>query len=66
VLVLIGGSTSPVLTANGYDPALATQPASVGIRLGMGLMPVGALAIFLVAMRFCPLGRAQVEEMRAK
>jgi GPH family glycoside/pentoside/hexuronide:cation symporter len=66
VMVLIGGSTSLVLGLSGYNAALTTQPSSValGIRLGMGLLPVVALAIFLVALKFYPLGKEQVVTLR--
>jgi GPH family glycoside/pentoside/hexuronide:cation symporter len=62
VMVLIGGSSSLVLGLSGYNAELTTQPSSVawGIRLGMGLLPVVALAIFLVALKFYPLGKGQV------
>jgi len=62
VMVLIGGSSSLVLGLSGYHAALTTQPSSValGIRLGMGLLPVVALAVFLVALRYYPLGKEQV------
>lgn len=66
VMVLIGGSTSLVLGLSGYNAALATQPSSValGIRLGMGLLPVVALAIFLTVLKFYPLGKKQVMVLR--
>jgi len=66
VMVLIGGSTSLVLGLSGYNAALTTQPSSValGIRLGMGLLPVVALAIFLAALKFYPLGKEQVVTLR--
>ena len=68
VMVLIGASSSLILNLSGYDPNLAAQPATVarGIRLGMGLLPVAALVLFLVAFRFYPLGREQVHELRLK
>ena len=68
VMVLIGGSSSLVLGLSGYNAELTTQPSSValGIRLGMGLMPVVALAIFLAALRFYPLGKEQVVTLREK
>jgi GPH family glycoside/pentoside/hexuronide:cation symporter len=66
VMVLIGGSSSLVLGISGYNAALTTQPSSVawGIRLGMGLLPVVALAVFLVALRYYPLGKEQVLALR--
>ncbi len=68
VMVLIGGSTSLVLGLSGYNASLATQPASVslGIRLGMTLLPLAALVIFLVAIRMYPLGKEQVAALREK
>ncbi len=68
VLVLVGGSTSLVLAAGGYAPGLASQPPSVAtsIRAGMGLLPLGALAVFLLAISRYPLGRRQVVELRGK
>lgn len=68
VMVLIGGSTSVVLGLSGYNAELTAQPPSValGIRLGMGLLPVVALAIFLAALRFYPLGKEQVVALRGR
>jgi GPH family glycoside/pentoside/hexuronide:cation symporter len=68
VMVLIGGSSSLVLGLSGYNAALATQPSSValGIRLGMGLLPVAALVIFLAALKFYPLGKEQVTALRER
>ncbi|MDI7275691.1 MAG: MFS transporter [Anaerolineae bacterium] len=68
VLVLVGGSTTLVLSASGYAPQLATQPATVatGIRLGMSLLPLAALGIFLLAMSHYPLGKGQVAVLRAR
>jgi GPH family glycoside/pentoside/hexuronide:cation symporter len=65
-LVLVGGGSSVVLGLSGYDAAQAAQPGSVsmGIRLGMGLLPVFALAIFLFAMRFYPLGKSQIQSLK--
>jgi GPH family glycoside/pentoside/hexuronide:cation symporter len=67
-MVLIGGSSSLVLGLSGYAPELATQPSSVarGIRLGMGLLPFVALAVFWLAFRFYPLGKQQVTVLREK
>lgn len=68
VMVLVGGSSSLVLGLSGYNAALATQPPSValGIRMGMGLLPVVALVIFLTALRFYPLGKEQVIALRER
>jgi len=66
VMVLVGGSSSLVLSLSGYNARLAVQPPSVavGIRLGMGLLPVAALAVFLTALRHYPLGRERVVALR--
>ncbi|MCL6430882.1 MAG: MFS transporter [Anaerolineae bacterium] len=68
VLVLVGGSTSLVLSASGYAPQLAVQPDTVatGIRLGMALLPLAALGLFLLAMAYYPLGKGQVAVLRAR
>lgn len=68
VLVLVGGSTSLVLSASGYAPQLAVQPDTVatGIRLGMALLPLAALGLFLLAMSRYPLGKGQVAVLRAR
>ena len=68
VMVLIGGSTFLVLGLSGYNAELTTQPPSValGIRLGMGLLPAVALAIFLAALKFYPLGKEQVVALRGR
>jgi GPH family glycoside/pentoside/hexuronide:cation symporter len=68
VMVLIGGSSSLVLGLSGYNAELTVQPPSVawGVRLGMGLLPVGALAVFLAALRFYPLGKERVVALREK
>ena len=57
-----------MLSISGYNAALVTQPPSValGIRLGMGLLPLVALGLFLVALRFYPLGKQQVIDLRAR
>ncbi len=66
VMILIGGATGLVLTLSRYDAAAAVQPDTVsrGIRLGMTVLPIAALAMALVALKFYPLGRRQVEEMK--
>jgi GPH family glycoside/pentoside/hexuronide:cation symporter len=68
VLVFIGGATGLVLTLSCYDAAAATQPATVslGIRLGMTMLPLLALAILLAALKFYPLGKGQVEDLKAR
>ena len=44
VMVLVGGSSSLVLGLSGYEAKLTAQPPSValGIRRGMGLLPISA------------------------
>jgi GPH family glycoside/pentoside/hexuronide:cation symporter len=66
VLVLIGGATGLVLALSRYDAAAASQAPSValGIRLGMAVLPLAALAILQVALRFYPLGKRQVQELK--
>jgi GPH family glycoside/pentoside/hexuronide:cation symporter len=68
VMVLVGGSSSFVLGLSGYNAELTTQPSTVsmGIRMGMGLLPVVALAIFLVSLKFYPLGKEQVVALRER
>lgn len=68
VLVLVGGSTSLVLALSGYDASLPAQPPTVAtsIRVGMGLFPLAALGIFLLAFSRYPLGKTQVEALREK
>ena len=67
-MVLVGGATALVLNLSGYAPGVTPQPASVGlgIRLGMGLLPLGALALFLAALRYYPLGKERVLELRER
>ncbi len=67
-MVLIGGSSSLVLGLSGYMPQLTTQPPSVarGIRLGMGLLPLAAMAVFWLAFHFYPLGKQQVIALRLR
>jgi len=66
--VLIGGSSSLVLGLSGYNAKLTIQPPSVamGIRLGMSLLPAVALAVFLAALKYYPLGKEQVVTLREK
>jgi GPH family glycoside/pentoside/hexuronide:cation symporter len=67
-LVLVGGSTALVLNFSGYVPDVTPQPASVvrGLRLGMGLLPLAALVAFLAALRYYPLGKEGVLELRER
>jgi GPH family glycoside/pentoside/hexuronide:cation symporter len=68
VLVLIGGATGLVLALSRYDASAATQAPSValGIRLGMVVLPLLALAFLLVALRLYPLGKRQVQDLKEK
>jgi GPH family glycoside/pentoside/hexuronide:cation symporter len=67
-MVLVGGSTALVLNLSRYVPEMSPQPASVvlGLRLGMGLLPLAALVVFLVALRYYPLGKGKVSELRER
>lgn len=67
-MVLVGGSTSLVLGLSGYVPEVTPQPSSViwGLRLGMGLLPIIALVVFLAALRYYPLGKERVIELKAE
>nr|MBC7244463.1 MFS transporter [Chloroflexota bacterium] len=68
VMVLIGGSSSLVLSLSGYNATLTIQPPSVsmGIRIGMSLLPLAALAVFWFSLRFYPLGKEQVAALRER
>ena len=65
-LVLIGGSTALILGLGHYEAGVYPQaPGTVlALRWGMFGLSLVALVIFLVAMRFYPLGKAKVEAMR--
>jgi GPH family glycoside/pentoside/hexuronide:cation symporter len=67
-MVLVGGSTALVLNLSRYVPEMSPQPASVvlGLRLGMGLLPLAALAVFLAALRHYPLGKQEVSDLRER
>ena len=67
-MVLVGSATALVLNLSGYAPGVTPQPASVvlGIRLGMGLLPLVALALFLATLRYYPLGKERVLELRER
>lgn len=67
-LVLIGGSTVVVLRLSGYVPGLVPQAAStvLGMRIGIFIFPVLALLLFLLALKFYPLGKEQVLELRGR
>jgi len=68
VMVIIGPASSLVLTLSRYDASAATQPGTVslGIRLGMTVLPFVALAILLAGLKFYPLGKQQVADLRSK
>jgi len=67
-LVLIGGSTALVLGLGHFQAGLYPQaPLTItALRWGMFGLSFLALVIFLVAMRFYPLGKVKVEGMRAQ
>ncbi len=67
-MVLVGASTAGVLGLSGYSPSLERQPPTVelGIRLGVVGLSLIALAVFLLAMRFYPLTRDKVLEVRRR
>ena len=68
VMVLISGASLLVFRLSRYDAAAAIQPdtVSLGIRLGMTVLPLAALAILLAALKFYPLGRRQVQDLQVK
>lgn len=57
-----------VLTATGYDPHLAVQPASAiwGLRFLMGGVPLVALAIAFACMALYPLYGKRLAEVKAE
>ncbi|MCL0080288.1 MFS transporter [Dehalococcoidia bacterium] len=64
-LVLVAGATALVLGLTGFVPDVFPQPlVSLGIRLGMTMLPLVALAVFLFALKHYPLGREKVAELR--
>jgi len=64
-LVLVAGATALVLGLTGYVPDVFPQPLfSLGIRLGMTMLPLVALAVFLFSLKHYPLGREKVAELR--
>lgn len=64
-LVLVAGATALVLGLTGYVPHVFPQPLfSLGIRLGMTMLPLVALAVFLFSLKHYPLGREKVAELR--
>lgn len=67
-LVFVGGSTSLVLSTSGYVPDLVPQAPStvLGMRIGIFVFPILALMLFLLAMRYYPLNKERVSELRGK
>ena len=67
-LVLIGGATSLVLGAGRFVAGLYPQsPRTVLVlRLGIPGLTLCALAVFLLAMRFYPLGKDGIQEMHRR
>jgi GPH family glycoside/pentoside/hexuronide:cation symporter len=65
-MVLVGGSTVLVLGLSGYIPGVEVQPPLVplGIKLGMTLLSLAALLVFLLAMKYYPLGMEKVAEIK--
>ncbi|MBT9133092.1 MAG: putative symporter YjmB [Firmicutes bacterium] len=64
-LVLVAGATALVLGLTGFVPDVFPQPlVSLGIRLGMTMLPLVALAIFLFSLKHYPLGQEEVIELR--
>jgi GPH family glycoside/pentoside/hexuronide:cation symporter len=67
-MVLIGGSTALVLGLGRYQAGVYPQAEGtvLALRWGMFGLSILALAVFLIAMHFYPLGKTQVEEMRVR
>lgn len=67
-MVLVGASSASVFKLSGYSPVLKRQPPTVelGVRLSVVLLPLVALVVFLLAMRFYPLTRDKVVELRRR
>lgn len=65
-LVFVGGSTRLVLGVSGYVPDLVPQAAStvLGMRIGIFAFPVLALVLFLLSLKYYPLGKDRVLELR--
>jgi hypothetical protein len=67
-MVLIGGNTALAL-GTGALPGRSLHAVAghdPGKALGHAGLSLVALAVFLVAMRFCPLGTTQVEAVHVK
>ncbi len=66
--MLIGGSTALVLGLGRYQAGVYPQAEGtvLALRWGMFGLSILALAVFLLAMRLYPLGKAQVEAMRGR
>ncbi len=67
-LVVISGATALVLGVGRYVAGASSQsPRTVlALRIGIPGLAVAALLVFLIAMRFYPLGAEQVRELRRK
>jgi GPH family glycoside/pentoside/hexuronide:cation symporter len=67
-LVLISGATALVLGAGRYVAGTSAQsPRTVlALRIGIPGLALCCLIVFLIAMRFYPLGAEQVRELRRK
>jgi glycoside/pentoside/hexuronide:cation symporter, GPH family len=65
-LVVISGATALVLGVGRYAAGAASQSprAVLALRIGIPGLALAALLVFLVAMRFYPLGAEQVRAMR--
>jgi GPH family glycoside/pentoside/hexuronide:cation symporter len=64
-LVMVAGATALILGLTGFAPDVFPQPlVSLGIRLGMTMLPLVALAVFLFSLKHYPLGREKVAELR--
>ncbi|HHY75812.1 MAG TPA: MFS transporter [Firmicutes bacterium] len=55
-----------VLDATGYDPHLAVQPESavMGLRLLMSFIPMAAIALAIIVLRFYPLDGERLAEVK--
>jgi GPH family glycoside/pentoside/hexuronide:cation symporter len=58
----------PVMKRTGYDANLAVQPASalVGFRVLMSFIPMVAIGLGLVILRYYPLDGKKLEDMKAR
>ena len=67
-LVLIGGGTALVLGLGRFEAGRVPQaPETVlALRAGMFGLSMLAMLLFLISMKFYPLGKARVEDMRGR